>query len=136
MAGLLIVDLFQSDSQFLQVAYKNSIVEKEISKYYDAVLVWSRFNNILEAKHLTDKIKEEILRKKEMLKEQAEKEILSRLNALRNYLRTPSRDPHISLEEIFRQRKKRNIKKLIAPLMSYFHNGKRNQEKSTKLENA
>jgi SpoVK/Ycf46/Vps4 family AAA+-type ATPase len=83
----------------------------------------------------SDKIKEEILRKKEMLKEQAEKEILSRLNALRNYLRTPSRDPHISLEEIFRQRKKRNIKKLIAPLMSYFHNGKRNQDESTKLEN-
>jgi hypothetical protein len=66
-----------------------------------------------------------------MLKEQAEKEILSRLNALRNYLRTPSRDPHISLEEIFRQRKKRNIKKLIAPLMSYFHNGKRNEIKSS-----
>jgi hypothetical protein len=69
-------------------------------------------------------IKEEILIKKQMLKDQAENEILSRLNALRKYLRTPARDPHISLEEIFRQRRKRNIRTLVAPLMSYFQNRK------------
>ena len=57
---------------------------------------------------------------KALLKDQAEKEILSRLNALRNYLRTPERDPHISLEEIFRQRGRSNIKAIFAPLMSYF----------------
>jgi hypothetical protein len=54
-----------------------------------------------------------LLIKKKMLKDQAENEILSRLNALRKYLRTPARDPHISLEEIFRQRRKRNIKTLF-----------------------
>ena len=54
-----------------------------------------------------------LLIKKQLLKDQAENEILSRLNALRKYLRTPERDPHISLEEIFRQRGKRNIKTLF-----------------------
>ena len=69
-------------------------------------------------------IKKEILTKKQLLKDQAENEILSRLNALRKYLRAPERDPHISLEEIFRQRGKRNIKTLLTPLMNYFQNRK------------
>ena len=76
------------------------------------------------------KIEEDILRKKEMLRNQAEREILSRLNALRKYLRSPARDPHLSLEEIFRQRKKRKIKTLLTPLMSYLHKRKGNQIKS------
>ena len=84
----------------------------------------------LQGNKLNKNIKEEILIKKQQLKDQAEKEILSRLNALRKYLRTPARDPHISLEEIFRQREKRNIKKLFAPLMSYFHKRKENPAKS------
>ena len=33
-----------------------------------------------------------------------EKEIRNRLTALRHYLRMPGRDPHISLEEIYRAR--------------------------------
>ena len=70
------------------------------------------------------------------MRHQAEKEILSRLNALRNYLRRPSRDPHISLEEIFRLGKKRSIKRLIDPFMGYLHIGRRNQDKSSKIENA
>jgi hypothetical protein len=49
-------------------------------------------------------IKEEILKKKEILKTRAEKEIKNRLVALRRYLRSPARDPHLSLEEIFRHR--------------------------------
>jgi len=76
------------------------------------------------------KIEEDILRKKEMLRNQAERDILSRLNALRKYLRSPARDPHLSLEEIFRQRKKRKIKTLLTPLMSYLHKRKGNQIKS------
>jgi SpoVK/Ycf46/Vps4 family AAA+-type ATPase len=80
---------------------------------------------------LSKDVKEDILRKKQRLRDQADKEILSRLNALRKYLRTPERDPHLSLEEIFRQREKRNIKTLFAPLMSYFHNRKENHLKSS-----
>ncbi len=49
-------------------------------------------------------IKEEILKKKEILRTRAEKEIKNRLVALRRYLRSPARDPHLSLEEIFRHR--------------------------------
>ena len=74
-------------------------------------------------------IKEDILKIKQKLKDQAEKEILSRLIALRKYLRTPHRDPHLSLEEIFRQQKKR--KTLIDPLVSYFHNRKGNHNSSS-----
>ena len=44
------------------------------------------------------------MRKKEILRIRAEKEIKNRLIALRRYLRSPAKDPHISLEEIFRQR--------------------------------
>jgi hypothetical protein len=49
-------------------------------------------------------VKEEILRKKDILRIRAEKEIKNRLIALRRYLRSPTRDPHLSLEEIFRHR--------------------------------
>ena len=80
---------------------------------------------------LSKDVKEDILRKKQQLRDQADKEILSRLNALRKYLRTPERDPHLSLEEIFRQREKRNIKTLFAPLMNYLHNRKENHLKSS-----
>ncbi len=73
---------------------------------------------------LDNGIKEEILIKKQRLKDQAEKEILSRLSAVRKYLRSPERDPHISLEEIFRQREKKKIRTLLTPLMSYFQNRK------------
>ncbi len=48
-------------------------------------------------------MKAEILHFKEILRNRAEKEIRSRLAALRRYLRSPERDPHLSLEEIFRQ---------------------------------
>jgi predicted nucleotidyltransferase len=77
-------------------------------------------------------IKEEILTKKQRLKDQAEKEILSRLSAVRKYLRSPVRDPHISLEEIFRQREKKKIRTLLTPLMSFFQNRKSNPAKSAK----
>ena len=48
-------------------------------------------------------IKDDILRKKEILRLRAEKEIKNHLGALRRYLRSPAKDPHLSLEEIFRQ---------------------------------
>jgi transitional endoplasmic reticulum ATPase len=73
--------------------------------------------------------KEDILIIKQELRDQAEKEILSRLSALRRYLRTPARDPHLSLEEIFRQRKKRNFKTFFEPLKGYLQNRKTNHTK-------
>ena len=77
-------------------------------------------------------IKEDILKIKQKLKAQAEKEILSRLSALRKYLRTPDRDPHLSLEEIFRQRQKRDIKTLFGPLMGYLQSRKTDRTSSSR----
>jgi hypothetical protein len=65
-----------------------------------------------------EEIKAEILKKKDILKTRVEKEILSRLAALRRYLRTPAHDPHISLEEIFRKRKS-GMKNLFRPFRAY-----------------
>ncbi len=47
-------------------------------------------------------IKNEILRKKERLRSRVEEDISDRIDAIRFYLRNPVRDPHLSLEEIFR----------------------------------
>ena len=47
--------------------------------------------------------KEEILRIKDKLRVEVEREIRNRLVSLRRYLRNPDRDPHLSLQEIYRQ---------------------------------
>lgn len=47
-------------------------------------------------------LKEDILALKSQLREEIEIEMIRRLQALRHYMRSPVRDPHISLEEIFR----------------------------------
>jgi SpoVK/Ycf46/Vps4 family AAA+-type ATPase len=46
--------------------------------------------------------KQQILTIKEQLKSDVEKELSLRLVALRRYLRSPDRDPHLSLQEIYR----------------------------------
>ena len=56
-----------------------------------------------QGKGTDELIKDDILRKKEILRIRAEKEIKDRLGALRRYLRSPAKDPHLSLEEIFRR---------------------------------
>jgi transitional endoplasmic reticulum ATPase len=47
-------------------------------------------------------IKQRILQIKEELKLELEAELRSRLVSLRHYLRSPTRDPHLSLQEIYR----------------------------------
>jgi hypothetical protein len=47
-------------------------------------------------------IKQRILQIKEELKQELEAELRSRLVSLRYYLRSPTRDPHLSLQEIYR----------------------------------
>ncbi|MGD9224541.1 MAG: AAA family ATPase, partial [Desulfobacteraceae bacterium] len=53
--------------------------------------------------------KQRILHIKDELKREVEQVLRQRLIALRSYLRTPGRDPHLSLEEIFRSRPVRTI---------------------------
>jgi transitional endoplasmic reticulum ATPase len=49
-------------------------------------------------------VKERILAIKEALRAEVEKQIRERLKALRHYLRSPVRDPHLSLTEIYRHK--------------------------------
>ncbi len=69
--------------------------------------------------HKLPEIKDAILKKKAFLRIQVEKEIISRLEAIRYYLRNPVSDPHLSLNEIFRKRKKPG-RKFIGPFLKYF----------------
>jgi hypothetical protein len=71
----------------------------------DLILIRIRYKlDKYQGKRPDEAIKEDILRKKEILRTRAEKEIKNRLIALRRYLRSPAKDPHLSLEEIFRRR--------------------------------
>ncbi|HIC86354.1 MAG TPA: AAA family ATPase [Desulfobacterales bacterium] len=76
-------------------------------------------------------LKEEILKTKQTLRAMVEKEIVARLEALRKYLRDPARDPHLSLEEIFRKSQKKRAKSLMAPLLSYFGRKKKDSPPPT-----
>ena len=71
-------------------------------------------------------IKEEILKKKKILRNRVEREIIDRLDSIRFYLRNPEKDPHLSLEEIFKKRKKKPID-LMKPLMNFIRRIQRKQ---------
>lgn len=60
-------------------------------------------------------LKNNILKRKDTLRSVAEKEIRFRLMALRKYLRNPTKDPHLSLEEIFREKRSR-LDQIMDPL--------------------
>ncbi len=62
-------------------------------------------------------IKQEILAIKTELRTEIEAEMIRRLQALRKYMRSPARDPHISLEEIFRTDRKRGRLGSVANLV-------------------
>ena len=70
------------------------------------------------------KVKDTILEKKNRLKVVAEKEIQKRLSAIHHYLRNPVRDPHISLDEIYRLNEKKGAN-IIMPFMSRLKEGLR-----------
>ncbi len=55
-----------------------------------------------ENKEKPNVTKQRILTIKESLRAQVEKELGDRLAALRRYLRSPARDPHLSMQEIYR----------------------------------
>ncbi len=63
-------------------------------------------------------MKVKILQAREILRNQMEKDLVSRLEALRRYLRSPGRDPHLSMEEIFRKRNARR-RDGFSPLVNY-----------------
>jgi len=62
-----------------------------------------------------DKAKENIIRLKAMLRVKAEKEIIRKLRAIRDHLRSPNQDPLTSLDVIF-QEKNKGVQKVIGVL--------------------
>jgi len=55
-------------------------------------------------------MKEHILKLKVDLRNLAENEIIGRLEAIRQYLRSPTSDPHLSMEEIFKKRRRNRFR--------------------------
>ncbi len=58
-------------------------------------------------------MKQQILEAKAELRAAAEDELVRRIDAIRAYLQTPDRDPHLSLEEIFRHHQSRRLWGLV-----------------------
>ena len=54
-------------------------------------------------------MKQHILEGKAEIRAMLEEELLRRIDAIRAYLQSPDRDPHLSLEEIFRRGRKRRL---------------------------
>ncbi len=59
---------------------------------------------------IDEKAGEDIIRLKSLLRQQAEQEIVWKLQAIKNYMSNPERDPLISLESIFRQEERVVVK--------------------------
>ena len=78
-------------------------------------------------------LKETILAIKTRLHEDMEKEIVRRLQALRAYMRSPVRDPHISLEEIFRN-DTRNSRQRFSAVVQLVRNGLNRFRKECRTE--
>jgi len=75
------------------------------------------------------KLKEKILALKADLRYQAEQEIVNRLEAIRRYLRNPDRDPHLSMEEIFKTRPQNGLP-LRGALRDLFKGRKKHQREA------
>jgi SpoVK/Ycf46/Vps4 family AAA+-type ATPase len=71
-----------------------------------------------------DSYKETILKNRKILKDQLETRIVSRLEAIRKYLRNPVRDPHQSLEDIFQEHGKSRLIG-ISPILNFLTNQKK-----------
>ncbi len=107
-----LVNYWTQDKDILGVTHFGDLVPEVICldpeyelALNDLTLLRIRYKLDKYQNHMPDEaMKEEILRKKEILRIRAEKEIKNRLIALRRYLTNPVKDPHLSLDEIFRRR--------------------------------
>jgi SpoVK/Ycf46/Vps4 family AAA+-type ATPase len=75
--------------------------------------------NKYQGRKLDASIKDQLLECKQQLRSQTEKEINSRLEAIRSYLRNPVRDPHLSFEEIFKKKESKTTN-AVNPLYRFF----------------
>ena len=74
--------------------------------------------------------KQEILAIKNELREEIEGEMIRRLQALRHYMRSPVRDPHVSLEEIFRngRRSRRRLGSMVNLIRNSVNRMRKNKD--------
>ena len=136
-----LVNYWRQDKDILGVTHFGDLVPEVIylDAEYERVLVdlidiRIRYKlDKYQGKQPDEGIKEEILRKKEILKIRAEKEIKSHLTALRRYLRSPAKDPHLSLEEIFRHRES-SLTRVTDPLKHLFQRMRKRNEKIDDLQ--
>ena len=107
-----LVNYWGQDKDILGVTHFGDLVPEVICLDPEYEQVLQELNDIrirykldkYQGRRPDEAIKDDILRKREILRLRAEKEIKNRLVALRRYLRSPAKDPHLSLEEIYRRR--------------------------------
>jgi len=100
-----------------EVLYLNPECEKQL---FNLINVRIEYKRSKYQGHKPPKdLKEQILKSKDTLKREMEKELCARLNSLRKYLRSPGRDPHLSLEEIFRKRRRSPGFRQLRPFWDY-----------------
>ena len=83
-----------------EVVWLNADYERRLLRLIDLRIRYKTAKNMGEVP--PPNAKEDIVHIKEELRKEVEKEIRSRLGALRYYLRNPDKDPHMSMQEIFR----------------------------------
>jgi SpoVK/Ycf46/Vps4 family AAA+-type ATPase len=112
----LLAGYWAKDKDVLGVTHFGDLIPEVVwlgSKYEERLLklISLRINYKLSKYKGENEIpgtKNQILTIKEQLKNEVEKELRIRLVALRRYLRSPDRDPHLSLQEIYRSKPSRS----------------------------
>jgi ATP-dependent Lon protease len=108
-----------------EVLHLNSECDRRLSDLISVRIQYKR--DKYQGKKPPQELKERILKSKEYLKREMQKELCSRLGSLRKYLRSPTRDPHLSLEEIFRKRRPHGLR----PLRPFWEYMRRHKERVT-----
>lgn len=105
-----------------EVLYLNAECEQRLSELIAVRIEYKRKK--YQGQKPPEDLKDRILKSKESLKRETEKEICARLDSLRKYLRSPARDPHLSLEEIFRKRRRPAGIRPLRPFWEYMRRQK------------
>jgi transitional endoplasmic reticulum ATPase len=121
-----LANYWAQDKDILAVTHFGDLVPEVVclDKEYEQILqklIATRINYKLltyERGIPDENIPEEIEEMKNLLRVRFEKEIKNRLESIRNYLRNPVSDPHLSLEEIFKKKPPKRIE-VIKPFMNY-----------------
>jgi transitional endoplasmic reticulum ATPase len=121
-----LANYWMQNKDILAVTHFGDLVPEVVclDKEYEQILqklITMRINYKLLTYNKDDSDKdmqEEIQKMRDVLKARFEKEIKNRLKAIRNYLRNPISDPHLSLEEIFKEKSPQPIE-VFKPFMKY-----------------